>query len=134
MANIVLDGSKIKVYGMLQNLCDYCNEKDSWCDELWGYMLQNDELYEEFVYFIVNRSLMGKMNVEGYTLIDLYVKQIDMYNVRNDLGKNPIFCMKEDMVLRSFLMMGRLLEAPETYKKKLEDGFGMDQLQLEDMQ
>ena len=71
---------------------------------------------------------MGKMNVEGYTLIDLYVKQIDMYNVRNDLGKNPIFCMKEDMVLRSFLMMGRLLEAPETYKKKLEDGFGMDQL------
>ncbi len=128
MANIVLDGSKIKVYGMLQNLCDYCNEKDSWCDELWGYMLQNDELYEEFVYFIVNRSLMGKMNVEGYTLIDLYVKQIDMYNVRNDLGKNPIYCMKEDMVLRSFLMMGRLLEAPETYKKKLEDGFGMDQL------
>ena len=128
MANIVLDGSKIKVYGMLQNLCDYCNEKDSWCDELWGYMLQNDELYEEFVYFIVNRSLMGKMNVEGYTLIDLYVKQIDMYNVRNDLGKNPIFCMKEDMVLRSFLMMGRLLEAPETYKKKLEDRFGMDQL------
>ena len=128
MANIVLDGSKIKVYGMLQNLCDYCNEKDSWCDELWGYMLQNDELYEEFVYFIVNRSLMGKMNVEGYTLIDLYVKQIDMYNVRNDLGKNPIFCMKEDMVLRSFLMMGRLLEAPETYKKKLADGFGMDQL------
>lgn len=128
MANIVLDGSKIKVYGMLQNLCDYCNEKDSWCDELWGYMLQNDGLYEEFVYFIVNRSLMGKMNVEGYTLIDLYVKQIDMYNVRNDLGKNPIFCMKEDMVLRSFLMMGRLLEAPETYKKKLEDGFGMDQL------
>ena len=128
MANIVLDGTKIKVYGMLQNLCDYCNEKDSWCDELWGYMLQNDELYEEFVYFIVNRSLMGKMNVEGYTLIDLYVKQIDMYNVRNDLGKNPIFCMKEDMVLRSFLMMGRLLEAPETYKKKLEDGFGMDQL------
>ena len=128
MANIVLDGSKIKVYGMLQNLCDYCNEKDSWCDELWGYMLQNDELYEEFVYFIVNRSLMGKMNVEGYTLIDLYVKQIDMYNVRNDLGKNPIFCMKEDMVLRSFLMMGRLLEAPEAYKKKLEDGFGMDQL------
>ena len=128
MANIVLDGSKIKVYGMLQNLCDYCNEKDSWCDELWGYMLQNDELYEEFVYFIVNRSLMGKMNVEGYTLIDLYVKQIDMYNVRNDLGKNPVFCMKEDMVLRSFLMMGRLLEAPETYKKKLEDSFGMDQL------
>ena len=128
MANIVLDGSKIKVYGILQNLCDYCNEKDSWCDELWGYMLQNDELYEEFVYFIVNRSLMGKMNVEGYTLIDLYVKQIDMYNVRNDLGKNPIYCMKEDMVLRSFLMMGRLLEAPETYKKKLEDGFGMDQL------
>ena len=128
MANIVLDGSKIKVYGMLQNLCDYCNENDSWCDELWGYMLQNDELYEEFVYFIVNRSLMGKMNVEGYTLIDLYVKQIDMYNVRNDLGKNPIFCMKEDMVLRSFLMMGRLLEAPETYKKKLEDSFGMDQL------
>ena len=128
MANIVLDGSKIKVYGILQNLCDYCNEKDSWCDELWGYMLQNDELYEEFIYFIVNRSLMGKMNVEGYTLIDLYVKQIDMYNVRNDLGKNPIYCMKEDMVLRSFLMMGRLLEAPETYKKKLEDGFGMDQL------
>ena len=113
---------------MLQDLCDYCNEKESWCDELWGYMIHNEELYDEFVYFIVNRSLMGKMSVEGYTLIDLYVKQIDMYNVRNDLVKNPIYCMKEDMVLRSFLMMGRLIEAPETYKKKLEDGFGMDQL------
>lgn len=128
MANIVLDGSKIKVYKMLQELCTYCSEKEQWGDELWSYLLQDEELYEEFVYFLENHNLKGTMNVEGYTLFDLYVKQIDLYNVRCDLGKNPSFCIKEDMVLRAFHMMGKLKENPEAYKKKIEDGFGMDQL------
>lgn len=128
MANIVLDGTKIKVYSMLQELCVYCQEKSEWGDELWAYLLKDEELFDEFVYFLENRNLKGKMNIDGYTLFDLYVKQLDLYNVRSDLGKNPSFCIKEDMVLRAFLMMGRLKEDPETYKKILEDGFGMDML------
>ena len=44
-----------------------------------------------------------------------------------DTGKNTAACNKEDMVLRSFMMMADMLRDPETYGKKLSDWKGMDQ-------
>lgn len=128
MANIVLDGTKIKVYGMLAQLCEYCNEKPEWQDELWSYLLRFENLYDEFVYYLEHHTIQGNMSVDGYTLLDLYVKQIDLYNIKSDLGKNPSFCNKEDMVLNAFMMMGKMIDDPEKYKKQMQDGFGMDTL------
>ena len=44
-----------------------------------------------------------------------------------DRGKNTADCNKEDMVLRSFMMMAGMMQDPKTYAEKLSDWKGMDQ-------
>ena len=126
MSHIILDSEKIKVYESLKMLCEYSEKSGEWCDGLWLDMLTDHELYEEFVYYLENHSLADHMQVEGYSLTDFYVWQIDRYNLVSDSGKNTGVCNKEEMVLESFKTMAEMKKNPEYYKRKLSDGSGMD--------
>ena len=64
----------------------------------------------------------------GYSLTDLYVWQMNRYNLIRDFGKNTSECNKETMVLRSFRTMVDLMHHPEEYLKRLGESRGMDRL------
>lgn len=128
MAGIIYDSTKIKVYENLSALCSYAGESREWCDGLWQELMLDSRLYEEFLYYMKNGMLNDKMNCCGYTLIDLYVQQMDKYNLLHDTGKNTAECRKVDMVLRAFLTMARMKRDPDTYVKRFEEGRGLDQM------
>lgn len=128
MAGILYDASKIKVYAVLENLCDYVGTDDSVKDKLWQEFLVDEELYQEFVYYVENHTIQGIMNVHGYTLIDLFVMEMDVYNMTHDTGKNTALCNKEEMVLRAFLTMIGLKKEPEKYIERFQNGMGNDRL------
>lgn len=126
MANIIYDATGIKIYENVQELCTLAGETREWGNALWGELLGDNELMQEMVYYLEHHSFQGTMCFEGYTLIDLFVWQMDLYNLIADSGKNTENCNKETMVLRAFRAMAGLKNDPEHYKKRLSDGFGMD--------
>lgn len=126
MSQIILGLEKIKAYEGLKMLCGYADKSEQWCDGLWMDMLTDPELYGEFVYYLENHSLADKMKIEGYSLTDFYVWQMERYNLANDSGKNTDICNKEEMVLQSFKTMAEMKKNPEYYKRKLTEGSGMD--------
>lgn len=126
MSQIILDSGKIKAYEGLKMLCEYSGKSSEWCDGLWLDMLTDYELYEEFVYYLEHHSLADHMRIEGYSLTDFYVWQMERYNLASDSGKNTEICNKEKMVLQSFKTMAEMKKNPEYYKRKLTDGSGMD--------
>lgn len=126
MAQIIFDSGKIKAYESLKMLCEYTGKSMEWCDGLWMDMLTDHELYEEFVYYLEHHALADHMRVEGYSLTDFYVWQMERYNLASDSGKNTGACNKEEMVLQSFKAMAEMKKNPEYYKRKLSDGSGMD--------
>lgn len=126
MSHIIFDSGKIKAYESLKMLCEYTGKSLEWCDGLWMDILTDNELYEEFVYYLEHHALADNMQVEGYSLIDFYVWQMERYNLANDSGKNTAACNKEEMVLQSFKAIAEMKKNPEYYKKKLSDGSGMD--------
>lgn len=128
MAGIIFDSGKLKVYENLAALCRFAGEPQDWCDALWQELLLNRELYEELVYYMKNNMLDDRMQCCGYTLIDLYVWQMDKYNLLHDTGKNTAECRKVDMVLRAFETMAQMKKDPEKYLRRFEEGRGMDQL------
>ena len=71
---------------------------------------------------------MDKVKVAGYSLSDLYVWQMDKYNMIREIGKNPRTCNKEKMVMRSFRAMIDMQREPEKYVRRLEEGRGEDRL------
>ena len=126
MSQIIFDSGKIKAYESLKMLCEYTGKSLEWCDGLWMDILTDHELYEEFVYYLEHHALADQMRVEGYSLIDFYVWQMERYNLANDSGKNTSACNKEEMVLQSFKAMAEMKKNPEYYKRKMSDGSGMD--------
>lgn len=128
MAGIIYDSTKVKVYENLKALCSFAGEPQEWCDMLWQEIVPDAELYRELLYYMRNNSLEDKARCCGYTLTDLYVWQMDRYNLLHDTGKNTAACRKVDMVLRAFEAMAQMKKNPEGYRKRFEDGRGMDQL------
>lgn len=122
----IIDGRKLKVFEYFEQLCDYAKWKREDRDFLWGKFLEYELLYEEFVYYLEHHEMRGEISFHGYSLIDLYVYQMDRYNLIHDIGKNTGNCNKEDMVLRAFHTMARFFEKPEYFERKLSEGEGMD--------
>ena len=127
-ANIIIATSKIKACEFFYDLCDKCGYDRQWTDRLWGDMVTDDDIYDEFVYYAENHTLKDSFNVCGYSLTDLYVFQMDKYNLIREIGKNPVECNKERMVLNAFRMMIDMKADPQTYVKRLEEGRGEDRL------
>lgn len=125
---MIYDGNHIAVYEGLRRLCVYANKQEQWCDELWTFMLEDRALLEEFIYYISHHDFLGKMKTAGYSMTDLYVQQLERFNLRQDSGKNTSACNKEEMVLDAFYTMAKLKKDPDELSRKWQEGFGMDKM------
>lgn len=123
---ILYDARKVKALGFLQDICEYAGLSGEWCDKLWGMMLEKSELYDEFVYYVEHHTFKDELKVKGYALSDIYVWQMDKYNLIREIGKNPVTCNKETMVMNAFMVLGEMLDDPDTYVKRIESGRGND--------
>lgn len=124
--SIVFDTTKFKIRGYLDELCAYAGKDSDWADELWMEFLNDEALYEEFIYYLEHHTFLDKMNIEGYSLSDLFVWMMDKYNLLSEIGKNPVSCNKETMVLNAFRTMPEMKRDPEKYVKLIESGRGND--------
>ena len=128
MASVIFDSTKLKVYESLGVLCRFAGESQDWCDALWGEFLLDGELYEELLYYMKHHTFHDKMNCCGYTLVDLYVWQMEHYNLMHDSGKNTEKCSKVGMVLHAFDFMAQMKKNPEECVRRLKEGRGNDKL------
>ena len=126
MGTIIYDARKIKAYEDIRALGEYAGKEEEYIDELWKGLLFDAELMKEFMYYLDHHALLDEVRCEGYGLTDLYVWNISKYNLYRDLGKNPVECNKEAMVLDSFMSMIEMKKNPEEYCKWLSQDNGMD--------
>lgn len=128
MSNIVYKNATIRVYDSLVRLCGYAGKSAEWCDKLWQEMLDDKEIYDEFVYYLEHHVPGDLMKVRGYSLTDLYVWQIEQYNLHGDSGKNTASCNKEEMVLQALWMLAEMKKNPDGCLNRLDRGAGMDKI------
>lgn len=126
--NIIIATSKIKACAQFYDLCDRCGYDTTWTDALWADIINDNEVYGELAYYLAHHTLKDGVDVCGYSLTDLYVFQMDKYNLIREIGKNTAECNKERMVLNAFRMMIDMKADPDTYLRRLEEGRGEDKL------
>lgn len=127
--SIVYDARRIKAYEGLLALGEYAGKDLEWLGTLWTELVSDSGLMKEFMYYLDHHTFLDETKCSGYGLTDLYVWQMDRYNLIRDIGKNTSTCNKEAMVLNAFKTMIDMQKEPETYLKRLTAGIGMDQLQ-----
>lgn len=126
MSGIIYDARRIKAFEDLKALGEYTGKTEEYVLELWECFLEQEELLKEFMYYLDNHCFLDTYKVEGYSLTDLYVWQLDRYNLVRDMGKNTAACNKEIMVLDAFHGMRELLHNPAPYIKRMTEGNSMD--------
>ena len=127
MAGILYDARRVKAYERLLALGEIAGETKQWCDILWEELIFDSALLEEMVFYLEHHYLMDKVHCEGYGLTDLYIWQMNRYNIIGDSGKNTAACNKDRMVLHAFRDMIDMKKEPAVYVKKMTMGRGMDQ-------
>lgn len=127
--SIVYDARRIKAYEGLLALGEYAGKDLEWLGTLWTELVSDSGLMKEFMYYLDHHTFLDETKCSGYGLTDLYVWQMDRYNLIRDIGKNTSTCNKEAMVLNAFKTMIDMQKEPEAYLKRLTAGIGMDQLQ-----
>lgn len=99
---IFYNAGRIKTYENIKALVKLIGEDEQFAEDIWQGMYNDDELIDEFNYFVQNKSLRGNAKCGDISLIDLYFSQMNKYNLYHDLGKNPVDCLKERMVIEAF--------------------------------
>ncbi len=128
MGGIVYDARRILAYQGLVDLGEYAGKSREFIDSLWAELVPDGELMKEWMYYLDHHSLLDEAKCRGYALTDLYVWQMDRYNLIREIGKNPDACNKETMVLNAFRTMLDMKKDPETFLRRLTRGTGMDEL------
>lgn len=128
MNGILYDARRIKAYEGMQKLSEYAGKSEEFTAKLWESLLLDKDMMQEWMYYLDHHILLDKVVCEGYSLTDLYVWQMKRYNLMQDTGKNTPDCNKEAMVLDAFSAMFCMKKEPALYKKRLEQGQGMDRL------
>ncbi len=128
MQGILYDASKVKVCQGFYDICEYAEFDKAWTDKLWTDIITCRDIYEELVYYIEHHTFMDKVKVKNYSLSDLYVFQMDKYNLVREIGKNPRTCNKERMAMKAFRALLDMQENPDAYIRRLEEGRGEDRL------
>lgn len=128
MSGMVIHTEKIKVYENLKYLCGFARLDMDFCNALWEDVVTDAGLYKELLYYMENHTFLDEVRQEGYSLSDVYVWQMNRFNLFHDEGKNSFQCNKERMVLKAFRTMIDMRQAPAEYVRKFMEGPGMDRI------
>lgn len=113
----------------LGELASYAGLDEVWVDEVWAEFLGHPKIYEEFVYYIEHHELLGKYQIQGYSILECYVWQRNNQVYRTDeRGRFEPEGNEETVVLKAFRFMMEFEENPTEYIKKLEDDLGRDKM------
>lgn len=129
MNGIVYDARRIRAYEGLLALGEYAGKDTEWLNLLWEGIVTDEALLKEFMYYLDHHGFLDALKCEGYSLTDLYVWQMDRYNLVREIGKNTECCNKEAMVLNAFFTMQKMQKDPANFVRRITSGEGMDQLQ-----
>ncbi len=107
-------------------LGENANEEDAFLNTLAESLLKEPEAAEEFAYYVKNGNFLCKMQVDGYTVIDVMIWQMDHFKAEMDRGKYEMKNNGSKMVLRAFDTLLKMKEQPERYKGLMQSETGTD--------
>ena len=127
MSVILYNAGKIKAFENLRALSLMVGENEEFANALWQEMLADEEILEEFNYFVVNHTIKGTIRCGELSLLDIYFSQMNKYNLLHDMGKNTDFCNKDRLVLHAFKQLTDMRKDPDYYANYLKnERNGMD--------
>ncbi len=101
-------------------------EDEEFLDTLAKAIWEDAEAAEEFACYMETGNFLCRKNVDGYTVVDVMVWQIDHFKAEMDRGKYAMSENGSKMVLRAFDTFMKMKKQPDKYKGLMQSETGTD--------
>lgn len=110
----------------IEQLGEEAGENKGFLEELIQGVSESGELSEEFAYYMETGDFLCKAKVDGYTVIDIMVWQMDHFKAELDRDRYEMKNNRGKMILRAFDTMLKMQNNPEKYKTLMQTETGTD--------
>lgn len=107
-------------------LCECAGEDKEAGENLWKEISQVPEILQEFAYYYDNQDFLCKYNVDGYTIADILVWQMDHFKAHMDRADSANRYDKDKLVLSTFRTLLELKNNPVKIKREIAAETGTD--------
>lgn len=100
------------------------NEQEA--TDFWERLKADAQLLEELEYYAINKEFLCKYKVEGYTVTDILVWQVDHFKAYLDRREEINRYRQDKLIYNSFDILLQMRKNPEFYVNKLQGETGTD--------
>ena len=109
-----------------QALCVYAGEDEAFLEEFWNALQNSEPVYREFIYYLEHQNFLCEYRIEGYTIVDIMVWQMDHFKAQTDRGHYDMKQNGDKMLLMAFDTMLKMEKQPEKYVQLMQSETGTD--------
>ncbi len=114
----------VKVW--IAELCRNAGMEEEFRRRFIDRLLRSAEIYEELLYYAQHLDFLCQYKIQGYTIADIMVWQIDHFKAKLDRGKYDMKHNPSKMVVMAFDTFLNMEEKPEEYIKLFQSETGTD--------
>lgn len=115
-----------KAYQWACALCQYAGEDESFLKDFWLRLRQSENVYREFVHYLEHQSFLCDYKIEGYSVVDIMVWQMDHFKAQMDRGRDDMKNNGDKMLLMAFDTLLKMEREPERYVELMQTETGTD--------
>lgn len=117
---------KEKAYAWAKALCYYAGENEAFLQRFWKALIQSEGVYREFIYYLEHQNFLCDHQIEGYSLVDIMIWQMDHFKAQLDRGRDDMKDNGDKMLLMAFDTMLQMEQDPMRYVSRMQSETGTD--------
>ena len=115
-----------ELYEYAKKLCEDACEEEGVLDAFWERISSYPDVLREFEYYRKTNEFLCELKVEGITVADILVWQIDRFKAALDEGKFALKYNGPHMVLAAFYTMCDVIDDPSRFTSRFSSETGTD--------
>ena len=114
------------VIDYIGTLCTCAGEDEAFAAAFFEKLRSDEEIYEEFHYYMIHENFACKAKVAGIGVVDILIWQMDHFKARLDQDNTGTKENRERMVLLAFDTMLNMRKNPDKYIARISGETGTD--------
>lgn len=114
------------IFAFVKELCRHAGEDETFAETFWEKLQADEEILEEFSYYMEHGNFACRAKVAGYMAVDVMVWQMDHFKARLDRDNTGTKENSERMVLLAFDTLLNMRKNPEKYIVRMSEETGTD--------
>ncbi len=113
-------------YQFAKALCYYAGKDEGFLERFWAELCGEEDILDEFCYYMEHQTFACRVKIEGYTVIDVMVWQIDHFKAEMDRRDPDMRDNGDQMLLMAFDSFLKMRKEPGRYVRLMKDETGTD--------